>query len=132
MRGVRLHLLVVDDHDAYRELMALRLRALGFRCTAVGSVTAAIEALERERFDSVLSDYSMPGPSGLDLLAYVRRRWPELPFSIMTSFLEEDLRRELLPWGRAAHTKSQTSSTRSRRSFRRQICTRREPAVLSC
>ena len=99
MRARKPHLLVADDYDAFRELTAVRLRALGCTCTAVGSVPAAIEALELEQFDSVLSDYSMPRLSGLDLLAYVRRRWPELPFWIMGSFIEDKVRREAFARG---------------------------------
>jgi CheY-like chemotaxis protein len=98
-QGRKPHLLVADDYEAFRELTAVRLRALGCTCTAVASVPAAIEALEREQFDAVLSDYSMPRLSGLDLLAYVRRRWPELPFWIMGSFIEDNVRREALARG---------------------------------
>jgi CheY-like chemotaxis protein len=102
------HLLVVDDHDAFRELTALRLRALGCTCVAVGSVPAAIDALTRERFDLVLSDQSMPGPSGLDLLAYLRHRHPETPFVLMSSAVDEELRREAHALGaRSVHDKAE-------------------------
>ncbi len=96
------HLLVVDDHDAFRELTVLRLRALGCTCVAVRSVPAAIDALARERFDVVLSDHSMPGPSGLDLLAYMHLRHPETPFVLMSSWIGESLRGEALARGAGA------------------------------
>jgi CheY-like chemotaxis protein len=96
------HLLVVDDHDAFRELTALRLRALGCTCVAVPSVPAAIDALARERFDTVLSDHSLPGPSGLDLLAYMRHRHPDTPFVLMSSWIGDDVRREALARGAVA------------------------------
>jgi CheY-like chemotaxis protein len=99
---VQPHLLVVDDHDALRTLTVLRLRALG--CTAVGvaSVPAAIEALERERFDTVLSDHEMPGPNGLDLLAFTTLRRPETPFVLMSSVVDDDLRAAALDHGATA------------------------------
>jgi two-component system capsular synthesis sensor histidine kinase RcsC len=105
--ATRPHLLVVDDHDAFRELTALRLRALGCTCVAVRSVPGAIDALSRERFDVVLSDHSMPGPSGLDLLAYMRHRHPDTPFVLMSSWVEDELRTEALALGaRSVHDKS--------------------------
>jgi len=101
------HLLVVDDHHAHRELIALRLRVLGCTCVAVPSVPAAIDALSRERFDVVLSDHSLPGPSGLDLLAYMRHRQPDTPFVLMSSSVDDELRSDALALGaRSVHDKS--------------------------
>jgi CheY-like chemotaxis protein len=101
------HLLVVDDHDAFRDLTVLRLRALGCSCVAVGSVPAAIDALDRERFDAILSDHSMPGPSGLELLAYVQNRHLDVPFVLMSSWVDDGLRAEALAAGAVAvHDKS--------------------------
>jgi two-component system chemotaxis response regulator CheY len=94
-----LRFLVVDDHVAFRQLTMLRLQAYGCTCVGAGSVAAAIDALEREHFDVVLSDHSMPGPSGLDLLAYVRRRHLGTPFVLMSSFVDDAIRREALAGG---------------------------------
>jgi CheY-like chemotaxis protein len=102
------HLLVVDDHDAFRELTALRLRALGCTCVAVGSVPAAIDALSRERFDVVLSDHSLPGPSGLELLAYMHHRHLATTFVLMSSWVEDEVRSEALALGACSvHEKSE-------------------------
>jgi CheY-like chemotaxis protein len=96
------HLLVVDDHAAFRELAVLRLRGLGCTCVAVGSVPAAIDALAHERFDGVLTDHSLPGPSGLDLLAYLHHLHRETPCVLMSSWVEEDVRRKALALGAVA------------------------------
>ena len=96
------HLLLVDDHGAFRELTALRLRAFGCTCVAVGSVAAAIDALAHERFDAVLTDHSLPGPSGLDLLAYMHHRHLETPCVLMSAWLEDDVRRKALALGAVA------------------------------
>jgi CheY-like chemotaxis protein len=102
------HILVVDDHDAFRNLVVLRLRLLGCSCVAVDSVSGAVDALERERFDTILSDFDMPGPNGLDLLAFASRRCPDVPFVLMSSFVEDALRNDALAAGAAAvHEKSE-------------------------
>jgi two-component system chemotaxis response regulator CheY len=96
------HFLVVDDHAAFRQLTMLRLDANGCTCAGAGSVAAAIDALEREPFDVVLSDHSLPGPSGLDLLAYIRRRHLETTFVLMSSFVDEAVRAKALAGGAVA------------------------------
>jgi len=102
MTGMAPHLLVVDDHTAFRDLATLRLRGLGCTCVAVGSVPAAIDALARERFDAVVSDHSLPGPSGLDLLAYMPHRQLETPFVLMSAWVDDDVRRKAIALGAAA------------------------------
>jgi DNA-binding NtrC family response regulator len=72
--------LVVGEDEAMRSLLALRLRMLGHEVHTAASVGQAIAALESAHVDAVLSERSMAGGSGLDLLAYVRARWPDLPF----------------------------------------------------
>jgi CheY-like chemotaxis protein len=99
MFGTEPQLLVVDDHDGFRELLALRLRHLGCRCTTVASVPEAIDAIESTWFDAIVSDHHMPGRSGLDLLAYAHRRRPDLSFVLVSSCLDERLRAAALAGG---------------------------------
>lgn len=102
MRRTTPHLLLVDDQHSFRELVKLQLESLGWCCTAVGAVPDAIDALERERFDLILSDHSLPGQGGLDLLAYAHRRLPEVPFVLMSGVLDEDVRAVALGVGASA------------------------------
>jgi CheY-like chemotaxis protein len=94
--------LLVEDNPAFRSLVALRLQLLGCSCLAVGSVPEAIDALEREHFDRVVSDHSLPGPSGLDLLAYVSRRTPDTDVVLMCSDVDGELRSHAYAGGATA------------------------------
>ena len=72
-------LLVVDDEPHMREIICRYLTTEGYHCAAAGNVQDAWEMLQQESFDAVLSDISMPGKSGMDLLAMIGRRcrtWP--------------------------------------------------------
>jgi putative two-component system response regulator len=62
------HILVVDDDEGSRRVMARLLHRAGFVCITAGSLTEAKERMAEEEFALVLTDVNMPGGSGLDLL----------------------------------------------------------------
>jgi CheY-like chemotaxis protein len=84
-------ILLAEDNDAMRKLLALRLDALGHDVLNAESVAQAISLLESSHVDSVLSDHAMPGGDGLQLLAYVRNRMPELPFVLMSAVVTPEM-----------------------------------------
>ncbi len=95
-------ILVVDDEDAMRELVALRLRLIGREVVTARSVDEAIDLYERQPFAAVLSDALMPGATGLDLLAYVRQRQPLLPYILMSADVDNVLEHDALAAGATA------------------------------
>ncbi|MBL8403120.1 MAG: sigma 54-interacting transcriptional regulator [Dechloromonas sp.] len=85
MRGEGAHVLVVDDDEDILRLLTMRLKARGFRVTAVGS---AEQALARVAVDSprvVVSDIRLPGQDGLALFEEIRRTRPTLPVILLTA-----------------------------------------------
>jgi putative nucleotidyltransferase with HDIG domain len=60
------------------------LSSPAFHCTTASSGEEALVALQRERFDAVISDLQMPGISGLELLTQVRRSYPHMAFLVTT------------------------------------------------
>jgi two-component system NtrC family response regulator len=80
------HLLVVDDEESQRTVLAGFLRKRGFRVTAAATVDEALEAVRHDTVDLVISDVRMPGASGLDLLDGVRRVNPEVGVVLVTAF----------------------------------------------
>ncbi|NDR55155.1 ATP-binding response regulator [Aliiruegeria sabulilitoris] len=61
-------IIVVDDDPANRELLARRVKRMGYSAKTVASGEEALVLLETERFDLILLDYMMPGLSGLETL----------------------------------------------------------------
>ena len=79
-------ILVVDDEEAQRTVLAGFLKKRGYRVLQAASVDAAISAVEAQTIDLVLTDMRMPGATGLDLLDGVRRLNPDVPVVVMTAF----------------------------------------------
>ncbi len=73
--GVRV--LVVDDSGPVREVVTMALEQYGATVTAVGSADEALETLERERPDVLVSDLQMPGKGGYWLIGRIRALPPE-------------------------------------------------------
>ncbi len=79
------HLLLVDDDTDLLRLLAMRLRASGYRVSTATTVEAARTRLGIERFDLVLSDVRLPDGDGLALFAEIRRQHPALPVILLTA-----------------------------------------------
>ena len=88
----RLRLLLLEDAPADAELALAALGNAGFECEA--QVADGREAFERlfqaERYDLVIADYNLPGYTGLDALAQVRRADALLPFILLSGALGEE------------------------------------------
>ena len=84
-----MNILVVDDEPAVRFSLVELLEAAGHTVRAAEHAPAALEALEEEPADLVLSDLRMPALDGLALLAEVRVRHPATVFVLMTAYGDE-------------------------------------------
>lgn len=67
-----------------REVLSLLLGSLGHSVVAVAGAAEALARLEVETFDLVLTDLTMPGIGGWELVGRIRERWPSLPVGIMS------------------------------------------------
>jgi putative nucleotidyltransferase with HDIG domain len=76
--------LVVDDDPAAAKLVSLYLDGTPFRCTTAQNAAEALRLMEVERFAAVISDFGMPGMSGLELLRQTKRRFPHTAFILAT------------------------------------------------
>lgn len=67
-------ILIVDDDEPVRRLLARILHDAGHRCTTAASMQEARAKLADDAFALMLCDVHMPGGSGIDLVEEVRRR----------------------------------------------------------
>ena len=82
----KLDILVVEDDAALRDAVGLTLELAGHRPVGVDGGPAALELLRERAFHLVLSDLRMEPMDGLQLLAEVRARLPQLPVLLMTAY----------------------------------------------
>jgi len=78
-------ILVVDDEEAIREVVATLLEAQGYQCIAAGNGRLALEHLEKDSLDLVLSDMVMPEMDGLKLLEWLRAHDGDVPVIMVTA-----------------------------------------------
>ena len=81
-------ILVVDDDAAVRDVLVGMLDAAGYEVNGVGSAREARHTLENEEIPLLLSDVSMPGESGLDLIRFALCEHPETA-TLLISALED-------------------------------------------
>ncbi|HEY8484976.1 MAG TPA: response regulator [Longimicrobiales bacterium] len=77
--------LVVDDEPAITAVIVRRLRRENIECEVAHSGEEAVRRLESESFDLVLTDVSMPGISGLELMRRIKSVDPLIQVILMTA-----------------------------------------------
>ncbi|MBZ5640773.1 MAG: sigma-54 dependent transcriptional regulator [Acidobacteriia bacterium] len=95
-------ILVVEDEKSMRDLLALMLRKEGYAVETSDSGLKARDRMDSEReegIDLVISDISMPGMSGLDLLRHVRKGDPGAAVILMTAYGSKETAIEALNEG---------------------------------
>jgi two-component system NtrC family response regulator len=78
--------LLLDDEANLLKVLEEKLKREGFEVSAYSDPRTAIDQIELSEVDVVLTDLTMPGSSGLEVLDYCRERRPDLPVVIMTAF----------------------------------------------
>ncbi|MGQ9575370.1 MAG: sigma-54-dependent transcriptional regulator [Thermoguttaceae bacterium] len=66
--------LVVDDHAQARESMADILRRAGHRVDCCSSAAEALQAIQQDAFDCIVTDLKMPGMNGVEFIAHLEQR----------------------------------------------------------
>ena len=94
-------ILIADDHHLILEGVRSKLAELGDDVEIVAAMTvdAVLEALAQASFDLLVMDLSMPGASGIDHVARVRERHPQLPVIVLSGAEDPAQMKELLVLG---------------------------------
>jgi len=89
-------ILLVDDEENYRELIAKVLTKAGYEVLQAADGMGALSLLERSNVDLVISDILMPVLNGYALVARLREKWPDMPVILTTGFLSPDAAKSMM------------------------------------
>jgi DNA-binding NtrC family response regulator len=79
-------ILYVDDEPSVGLILEDTLRRAGHDAVGARNVPEALQALARGNVDLIISDYRMPGLTGLEFLALIRREGYEVPLIMLTGY----------------------------------------------
>lgn len=89
MESSKYTILVVDDEELIRNLVVTFLSKLGHSClTAIDGVDA-LDKMEGNKIDAVITDIKMPNMDGITLISEILIKYLGLPIMVMTAFDEE-------------------------------------------
>jgi heterodisulfide reductase subunit A2 len=95
----RFRILVVDDELILRESLKAWLEETGYTVTTAASGTEALEQLDADHYDLMLTDIKMPGLSGVELLELALEKQPDLAVVMMTAYATVDTAVDTMKFG---------------------------------
>lgn len=79
-------ILIVDDEPNIRRVLESAFEKEGYRTASAEDGRRALEQLDAEQIDILLTDVTMPGMSGYELQREAASRWPDMPVIVMTAY----------------------------------------------
>ena len=93
------NILIVDDEQSYRQLLSLVFESDGHTVRTAMNGRQALELIQSEPADIIISDVKMPDMDGIELLRAVRESAPDLAVVLMTAFASVETAREAFKLG---------------------------------
>jgi DNA-binding NtrC family response regulator len=93
------HILIVDDDECICRALEQLLVESGYAVSTCTQASEALEELEKEHIDLVVTDVRLPGMSGVELTRRIIERWVDVPIIVITGFGEIEIAVEVLKLG---------------------------------
>ena len=81
---------IVEDDRSIRWVLEKALQKADIPCKTFSEAESVLQAIKKEQPALILSDIHMPGKSGLEMLAEIKKSYPKLPIIIMTAYSDLD------------------------------------------
>jgi len=94
--------LILDDEPVVGERLKATLERAGFFVEAFSTSREALDRLNEESFDILVTDLKMSGPDGLDVLQAARNIHPDIKPVVITGFATRDTAEKVLASGAVA------------------------------
>jgi CheY-like chemotaxis protein len=86
-------ILIVDDDEGIREMLADLMEVLGYRSVVAGNGKEGLARLEKEKVSLVISDIKMPVMDGIEMMKKIKENFSDLEVLLITGY-EADYSRE--------------------------------------
>ncbi|MBN1680288.1 MAG: response regulator, partial [Anaerolineae bacterium] len=115
------YILVVDDEGAIRYSISKTLQRVGYQVHTAASGEEALEMMQHQDYDVVLTDIRMPGVSGVELLGKIKEQAPDAVVILLTGYANLETAIESLRLGAHDYLTKPSSSQNIRESVARGI-----------
>ena len=99
--NLKYNFLIVEDNDTMREGIVRVVEKMGHKAVNTPDAEQAIEQLSQTKFDLLISDYKLPGMTGIDLLEKAKQNSPETEALLITAYGSIELAVEAMKKGAA-------------------------------
>jgi putative two-component system response regulator len=82
-------ILIVDDEVPIQNLLSMMISRHGYRCLTASSGREAIEKIQAQNVDIVITDINMPGMTGVELMRHVKKMSLNIDFIVITGFVAD-------------------------------------------
>jgi len=87
----KVKILLIDDDEFIRDSLSLFFQSEGYHIMALESAEEGMEALKREKYDIIISDYRLLGINGLEFLKLVNKYCPDAMKILITAYFSGDV-----------------------------------------
>ena len=84
-------ILLIDDDEWIRDSLSLFFEGEGCHLIALETAEESMEALKRQNYDIIISDYSLPGMDGLEFFKQIKESHPDVLKILITAYGSKDV-----------------------------------------
>ncbi|MGB6864758.1 MAG: response regulator, partial [Candidatus Aminicenantaceae bacterium] len=79
-------ILIIDDEKSILDLLSVVFKKEGYIVETSLSAKTALELIDKEEFDLILTDIKLPQMSGMKILKYAKEKYPAMPVVMITAY----------------------------------------------
>jgi len=91
--------LIIDDENIVCERLGAEMTKLGFEVETFTDSSEALQRIATQHFDLVITDIKMRGPTGIEVMRFVKENYPTTKVIVITGFATVETAREALKGG---------------------------------
>ena len=91
--------LIIDDEKIVCERLGAEMTKLGFEVETFTDSSEAVQRIAAQHFDLVITDIKMRGPTGIEVMRFVKENYPTTKVIVITGFATVETAREALKGG---------------------------------